>query len=154
MEKILPGWEAKEVRKNPVVFVSGCYDLLHTGHVAFFEQASKLGDLYVSLGNDENIKKLKHHDTMFPNEERQYMVQSIRYVKWARVCSGFGKLDFAEDLDKIQPDIFFVNEDGHSDDKKKLCESKGIKYVIGERKPRDGLEARSSTSIKAGLKHS
>ena len=29
------------------VLVSGCYDLLHTGHVAFFEAASKLGDLYV-----------------------------------------------------------------------------------------------------------
>ena len=29
------------------VFVSGCYDMLHSGHVAFFEEAAAYGDLYV-----------------------------------------------------------------------------------------------------------
>ena len=32
------------------VFVSGCYDLLHSGHVEFFQQASRYGDLYVGIG--------------------------------------------------------------------------------------------------------
>ena len=32
------------------VFVSGCYDLLHSGHVEFFQQASQYGDLYVGSG--------------------------------------------------------------------------------------------------------
>lgn len=32
------------------VFVSGCYDLLHSGHVEFFQQASQYGDLYVGIG--------------------------------------------------------------------------------------------------------
>ena len=31
------------------VFVSGCYDLLHSGHVEFFRQAAQFGDLYVGL---------------------------------------------------------------------------------------------------------
>lgn len=47
--------------ERPIVMVSGCYDLLHTGHVAFFEEASKFGKLYVSVGNDANIEDLKHH---------------------------------------------------------------------------------------------
>ena len=34
------------------VFVSGCYDLLHSGHVEFFQQASQYGDLYVGIGSD------------------------------------------------------------------------------------------------------
>ncbi len=34
------------------VFVSGCYDLLHSGHVEFFQQASRYGDLYVGIGSD------------------------------------------------------------------------------------------------------
>ncbi|MDY6385661.1 MAG: adenylyltransferase/cytidyltransferase family protein [Candidatus Cryptobacteroides sp.] len=34
------------------VFVSGCYDLLHSGHVEFFKEASQYGDLYVGLGSD------------------------------------------------------------------------------------------------------
>ena len=39
------------------VFVSGCYDMLHSGHVAFGEEAAQLGDLYVGLGSDETIWK-------------------------------------------------------------------------------------------------
>lgn len=31
------------------VFVSGCYDLLHSGHVEFFRQAAQYGDLYVGI---------------------------------------------------------------------------------------------------------
>ncbi|MCQ2175923.1 MAG: adenylyltransferase/cytidyltransferase family protein [Bacteroidales bacterium] len=37
------------------VFVSGCYDLLHSGHIEFFKEASKFGDLYVGIGSDETI---------------------------------------------------------------------------------------------------
>ena len=37
------------------VFVSGCYDLLHSGHVEFFRQAAQYGDLYVGIGSDNTI---------------------------------------------------------------------------------------------------
>ena len=40
------------------VFVSGVYDMLHSGHVAFFQEASSMGDLYVGLGSDETVLKL------------------------------------------------------------------------------------------------
>ena len=42
------------------VFVSGCYDLLHSGHVEFFRQAAQYGDLYVGIGSDETILHYKH----------------------------------------------------------------------------------------------
>jgi len=35
------------------VFVSGCFDLLHSGHIAFFQEASAFGDLYVAIGSDK-----------------------------------------------------------------------------------------------------
>ena len=41
---------------NKKVLVSGCYDLLHSGHIAFFKDAARYGDLYVSVGSDENIR--------------------------------------------------------------------------------------------------
>ena len=41
------------------VFVSGCYDMLHSGHVAFFEEAASYGDLYVGIGSDQTILELK-----------------------------------------------------------------------------------------------
>ena len=63
------------------VFVSGCYDLLHSGHVEFFRQASSYGDLYVGIGSDATIQDYKHHHTVYPEQERLFMVRSIRYVK-------------------------------------------------------------------------
>lgn len=44
---------------NKKVFVSGCYDMLHSGHVAFFKEASRYGDLYVGIGSDRTIEELK-----------------------------------------------------------------------------------------------
>ena len=37
------------------VFVSGCYDLLHSGPVEFFRQASQFCDLYVGIGSDASV---------------------------------------------------------------------------------------------------
>ena len=132
------------------VFVSGCYDLLHSGHVAFFKEASQHGDLYVSVGNDANIMKLKNHLPMFPEKERAYMVQAIRYVKEAFVAEGMGH-DQSKDLAYAKADIFFVNEDGDKPEKKEICEKLGIQYMVAERVPDGDLPVRSSTSIKAAL---
>ena len=68
--------------KGTIVFVSGCYDLLHSGHVRFFKEASALGALYVSVGNDANILALKKHRAMFPEQERQFMVQVRNFKKF------------------------------------------------------------------------
>ena len=133
------------------VFVSGCYDLLHSGHIEFFKQAAEYGDLYVGIGSDETVLHYKHHKTMFPEEERLFMVKAIRYVKDAYINSGDGVLDFIPTLDIVRPDILVVNSDGGNDDKRRICEERGIEYVVLERKPHEGLEARSSTSIKAAL---
>jgi cytidyltransferase-like protein len=57
------------------VFVSGVYDMLHSGHVAFFQEASSLGDLYVGLGSDETVFELKGRKTINKNAERLYMVK-------------------------------------------------------------------------------
>lgn len=42
------------------VFVSGCFDLMHSGHVFFFERAAAYGDLYVAIGSDKTIRELKN----------------------------------------------------------------------------------------------
>jgi cytidyltransferase-like protein len=137
--------------EKPKVLVSGCYDLLHAGHVTFFETAARYGDLYVCIGSDENIRRLKGHAPMFTQEERLYMVESLRCVAHARVSSGSGMLDFEPDMAEIRPDFFVVNEDGGGEGKRRLCEKYGVKYVELPRVPRPGLPARSSTDVKATL---
>ena len=130
------------------VFVSGCYDLLHSGHVEFFRQAAEYGDLYVGIGSDKTILNYKNHKTVYSEQERLFMVKSIKYVRDAYINSGDGILDFIPTLDIVKPDILVVNSDGGSDSKRRLCEERGIEYVVLERDPHEGLQARSSTELK------
>lgn len=130
------------------VFVSGCYDLLHSGHVEFFRQAAQYGELYVGIGSDKTILHYKNHKTVYSEQERLFMVKSIKYVKDAFINSGRGILDFIPTLDIVKPDILVVNSDGGSDSKRKVCEERGIEYIVLERDPHEGLEARSSTELK------
>jgi len=130
------------------VFVSGCYDLLHSGHVEFFKEASQYGDLYVGIGSDKTILGYKNHKTVYSEQERLFMVKAIRYVKDAYINSGSGYMDFVPTLDIVKPDIFVVNEDGSTEEKQKLCEERGIEYIVLNRVPAEGLEARSSTNLK------
>ncbi len=135
------------------VFVSGCYDLLHSGHVEFFRQAAEYGDLYVGIGSDETILHYKGHKTLYPEQERLFMVKAIRYVKEAYINQGSGILDFVPTLDIVKPDMLVVNTDGASEAKAQLCRERGMEYVVLERTPHEGMEARSSTSLKASLGH-
>ena len=133
------------------VFVSGCYDMLHSGHVAFFKAASQYGDLYVGIGSDATIEQLKKRKTVYSERERLYMVKAIRYVTDAFINPGSGLMDFVETVDRVRPDVFVVNSDGGSDTKREFCRQRGIEYIELERTPDAGLEARSTTSLRKGV---
>ncbi len=130
------------------VFVSGCFDLPHSGHVAFFQEAAKYGDLYVALGSDRTIFELKNRPTINSETERLYIIRSLACVKDAFISKGSGLLDFVDELKGLHPDYFIVNEDGNVPEKRKLCEELGIEYVILKREPHPGLTPRSSTALR------
>jgi cytidyltransferase-like protein len=138
--------------KNKKVLVSGCYDLIHGGHIAFFKTASTYGDLYVSLGRDENLLNLKGKKPVFSENERLYIVRSVKYVYDAFLASGAGMLDFEPDIKRLKPDIFIVNSDGHTPEKENLCKELGVEYIVLERIPEPGLPARSSSGTKREMR--
>jgi cytidyltransferase-like protein len=135
--------------KKKKVFVSGCFDLLHSGHIAFFEEASHQGDLFVGIGSDKTIQALKNRTTVYTEMERLYLIKSIRFVHDAWINSGSGNLDFVEEIKSLKPDILFVNEDGDHEAKKTLCDQLGIQYRISKRLPKDDLPERSTTGIRS-----
>jgi cytidyltransferase-like protein len=130
------------------VFVSGCYDLLHSGHIAFFQEASTYGDLYVALGSDKTVFDLKGRTPVNSEEERLYMVKSVSFVKDAFISQGSGMLDWLEEFHELKPDVFIVNEDGNTQDKQALCEENGVEYVVLKREPHGDLTARSTTALR------
>ena len=134
---------------RPKVVVTGCYDWFHSGHVRFFEEASGYGDLYVVVGNDASVHLLKGYGhPLFPQDERRYVVQSIRSVHQALITSGMGWMDAEPEINLIKPDIFLVNEDGDRPEKREFCQERGIRYVVLRRTPKPGLVSRQSTDLR------
>ncbi|HPA19341.1 MAG TPA: adenylyltransferase/cytidyltransferase family protein [Verrucomicrobiae bacterium] len=131
------------------VMVTGCYDWFHSGHVRFFEEVSGLGDLYVVVGHDANIRLLKGEGhPMFPEQERRYLAACVRHVREAMISSGDGWLDAEPEIARIRPHIYAVNGDGDRPEKRAFCEANGIEYVVLEREPAAGLPRRQSTDLR------
>jgi cytidyltransferase-like protein len=130
------------------VFVSGCFDMLHSGHVAFLQEAANYGDLHVCLGSDKTVHELKGRYPVYTQDERKYMIEALRCVTECKVSRGSGLMDFVEELEEIVPDIFVVNEDGNTPAKLDLCKRKKIEYVVLKRIPHAELPVRSTTSLR------
>ena len=130
------------------VFVTGCYDLLHSGHIEFFREASQYGDVHVALGSDKTVFGLKGRTPVNSEQERLFMVKAVSFVHDAFISQGSGILDFEAELRAMRPDYFVVNSDGSIPEKETLCKELGIEYIVLERKPHNGLEARSTTALR------
>ncbi len=130
------------------VFVSGIFDLLHSGHIQFFKEAASFGDLYVAVGSDQTLYEIKGRAPMITEEERLFMIRAIRYVKDAYISRGSGLLDFLDVLKQVQPDVLVVNEDGNIPEKQKLCRDLGIEYRVLRREPHKGLMPRSTSALR------
>jgi cytidyltransferase-like protein len=145
----LPGSGDVSSATKKKVLVTGSFDWLHSGHIRFFEETSALGDLYVVVGHDENIRLLKGNShPMFSAEERRYMVQSVRYVKQALISTGHGWMDAEPEIELLKPDMYAVNEDGDVPEKRAFCAQHGIEYVVLRRIPKEGLPQRESTVLR------
>ena len=143
------GLALRPERKRPRVLVSGCFDWFHSGHVRFFEEASALGELYVVVGHDENVRLLKGQGhPLFPQEERRYLVAAVRFVRQALISSGDGWLDAEPEIRTLRPNLYVVNDDGDKPEKREYCDAHGIGYVVLKRNPREGLLRRQSTDLR------
>ena len=134
--------------KQPYVLVAGFFDLLHSGHIRFLEEASQYGRVIVSLGSDENSQVSKGKTPICSENERQYMLQSVRYVHKALISPVVGPMSFETHIEEYRPRYFVINRDGHSEDKRECCERHGVSYVVLERLPKANFTPRSSTDMR------
>lgn len=131
------------------VIATGCYDWFHSGHVRFTEEASTYGDLYICLGSDANVRLLKGEGhPLLSEQERRYVVGSIKFVKQALVATGSGWVDADPEVRRLKPDIYVVNEDGDKGGKREYCQKMGLEYLVLKRTPAPGLPKRSSTDLR------
>lgn len=64
------------------IFVNGCFDVLHRGHIELFKYAKSLGDkLIVAIDTDERVKMMKGQNRPFNHQtDRKFVLESIKYI--------------------------------------------------------------------------
>lgn len=131
------------------VFVSGCYDILHAGHLQFFEEARALGDyLIVSFASAEVLWYHKRRKPSIPDEHKFALLQGIRIIDEVIIGRGIEEgIDFREDFMRIKPDFLIVTEDDkYGALKRELCDLVGAQYTVLPKTP-PKFEPVSTSSI-------
>lgn len=131
------------------VLITGCFDLLHSGHIKFIHNALQYGDeLYVGACSDANYRFTKGKDPIYTQEERMFLLENIKGVTKVYLNTGNGKMDFENVIQEVHPNVLVVNTDGDTKEKRDICLLYNIKYIVLDRDVPDNCPERSSTSIK------
>jgi len=120
------------------IFVSGCYDIIHAGHVQFFEEARGLGDhLTVSFASAEVLWLHKQRRSSLPDEHKRALLAALRMVDEVVIGTGLEEgIDFRENFLRLKPDVLAVTEDDkYAGLKRDLCAEVGAHYVVLPKTP-------------------
>lgn len=133
-----------------IVFTSGCYDILHLGHVAHFDFCRQQGDwLVVTIGNNKTIKSLKGltrpiNDEMF----RARLLAAFELIDYVVISEEFGKMDHIKSMELLRPDKYVLNADDSAiNEKKELVEKNGGKLILRHTVVKSESKVLSTTRI-------
>ena len=140
------GEDLRKIRENnpnnKIVLVSGCFDVVHVGHIKFLQKAKQKGDLLVvGILSDEFVKVRKgDRRPIFSERERKEMLSNFRVVDYV---FSFNQKEVNNLLKLLQPDIYCLGGDRKG---KKIPELKYLlKYKIEVVElPRFGKKSTSS----------
>jgi cytidyltransferase-like protein len=116
--------------------VSGCYDILHAGHIRFFEQAAALGEeLIVCVATDATIAAYKGRRPAMPELQRLEVVRALRVVSAAFLGDDEAKetawKDFESGIYQFRPSLFAVTiDDLNAAPKRAMLAAAGVELRV------------------------
>ena len=99
------------VLPRPLVFTNGVFDILHSGHVLYLQEAAELGaSLVVGVNSNSSVKMLNKGEDRPLNDEddRAYVLSALRCVSAVRVFSEKTPIEL---LSLILPDVYVKGGD-------------------------------------------
>lgn len=140
------------------VFTSGCYDLLHMGHLMHFNYCKSKGDVFiVSVANDACVRSLKGPTRPINDERfRARMIAALELVDHVILSEEMGIFDHDRMVELLKPDLYIVpSTDKYLEAKTKLVEANGGKLLTCKRLPPDHMKGGiSTTKLEGKLKNS
>jgi cytidyltransferase-like protein len=114
------------------IFVSGVFDIIHGGHIEFFNQAKKLGDhLTVCIPTEEVLFMHKRRRAFIPLDHKLHVIRALNMVDEVVVGGDLEMgLNFATEFIKAKPQVLAVTEDDkYGNAKRSLCKKTGAEYI-------------------------
>ncbi len=123
-----------------IVWVNGCFDIIHKGHIELFKYASSLGDyLVVGIDSDDRVKAMKGETRPINSQEdRKFLLESIKFVDKVVVFSNENELRAF--IRTFKPDVMVVGSDYKNKDVIGKEHSKDLKFF-------ERIEGYSTTNI-------
>lgn len=105
----------KKYPNRKIILISGCFDILHKGHIEVMESAKKTADiLIIGVLSDKFVKKRKGDNRpIFNEKERINIIASLQIVNYAFI------MDISDTdtvLQKLSPDFYGVGGDRKIDE--------------------------------------
>jgi cytidyltransferase-like protein len=158
--KDLPKLREKH-KDNKIVICSGSFDIIHAGHVLFFEDCKKYGDFLVTvLAGDAILRKLKGSQRpIIPQGARLKHLDSLKPIDYTVLD------DFSQDYDNplyaiecaielLKPDIYVINEDAFDiSSRRKFCEKYGTRLELLSRNCPEDFDKISTSGIIQKIKN-
>lgn len=100
----------KKYKAAKIVLTSGCFDLIHQGHIKHLQEAKKQGDiLIVAVNSDYSIRRLKGKGKPILNEEQRLtIIASIRFVDYVYL---FDSSNVVDSINMLKPDVFVIGQE-------------------------------------------
>lgn len=147
-EALLEAVEEARAHGERIVMTNGCFDLLHEGHVAYLEQARRLGDrLIVAVNDDDSVRRLKGEGRPVNTLKRRMAVLAgLACVDWV--------VPFSEDTPRelicaLRPDVLVKGGDYHPE---QIAGHDCVTEAGGEVVVLDYLEGVSTSGIIAHIR--
>jgi rfaE bifunctional protein nucleotidyltransferase chain/domain len=144
----------REIHKNKkIVFCTGSFDLLHAGHVLFFEDCKKYGDILVVGIGDDSILKVKGENRPILNQTlRLKMLDSLKVVDYCfihkNIDGPFLNQFIPEILEELHPDVWVINTDASEIEfRTKVAETYGLEFRVLDRTCPPEFEEISTSKI-------
>jgi len=102
--------EIQENKRPDIVWVNGCFDVLHRGHISFLREAASLGnELWVGLNSDKSIKQLKGPHR--PIQQQLERAETLALLPWVSRIIIFDETSPSQAIYKIRPQIIVKSKE-------------------------------------------
>jgi cytidyltransferase-like protein len=134
------------------VVITGGFDDLRSPDVRFLEESAKLGLLTVLLWSDVSIRKLTGADPKFPEAERAYLLESIRFVSRVELVDGPEDPGSLPEIPGFRPDCWVARAAQDTSARKSFCAARGMGCEVISDKSLEGFPEAPPAATPAGRK--